>query len=142
MNKKNRLTVGLGAIAIALLLSACAAKPPEDVTIKGSVHAVDSINPDSLGRPSPLLSDSADATLGADLLGVESFLLAPGDTKPYEGEFDPQTRFIGVIAGYRDIHQAQWRAVVEMPEKSLLKLGKRGGIRIKADSLAISVTVE
>jgi type VI secretion system protein VasD len=80
------------------------------------------------------LSDSADATLGADL--------APGDTKPYEGEFDPQTRFIGVIAGYRDIHQAQWRAVVEMPEKSLLKLGKRGGIRIKADSLAISVTVE
>jgi type VI secretion system protein VasD len=162
MNKKNRLTVGLGAIAMALLLSACAAKPPEDVTIKGSVHAVDSINPDSLGRPSPLLvkvfqlgavdkfeaadyfalSDSADATLGADLLGVESFLLAPGDTKPYEGEFDPQTRFIGVIAGYRDIHQAQWRAVVEMPEKSLLKLGKRGGIRIKADSLAISVTVE
>ena len=162
MNKKNRLTVGLGAIAMALLLSACAAKPPEDVTIKGSVYAVDSINPDSLGRPSPLLvkvfqlgavdkfeaadyfalSDSADATLGADLLGVESFLLAPGDTKPYEGEFDPQTRFIGVIAGYRNIHQAQWRAVVEMPEKSLLKLGKRDGIKIKAESLAISVTVE
>jgi len=162
MNKKSRLTVGLGVIAMALMLSACASKPPEDVSIKGSVQAVDSINPDSLGRPSPLLvkvfqlgavdkfeaadyfalSDSADATLGADLLGVESFLLAPGDNKPYEGEFDPQTRFIGVIAGYRDIHQAQWRAVVEMPEKSLLKLGKRGGITIKADSLAISVTVE
>jgi type VI secretion system protein VasD len=162
MNKKNRLTVGLGAVAMALLLSACAAKPPEDVSIKGTVEAVDSINPDGMGRPSPLLikvfqlnaidkfeaadyfalSDSAEATLGADLLGVESIRLAPGDRKPYEGEFDPQTRFIGVIAGFRNIHQAKWRAVVEMPEKSMLKLGKRGAVHIKADSLAISVSVE
>jgi type VI secretion system protein VasD len=162
MNKKNRVTVGLGVIAMAMLLSACAAKPPEDVSIKGTLEAVENVNPDPTGRPSPLLvkvfqlaavdkfeaadyfalSDAAEATLGADLLGVESVLLAPGDRKPYEGEFDPQTRFIGVIAGYRDIHQAKWRAVVEMPEKSMLKLGKRGGVRIKADSLAISVNVE
>ena len=162
MNNKNRATVGFGVIAIALLLSACAAKPPEDVSIKGTLEAVESVNPDGTGRPSPLLvkvfqlsavdkfeaadyfalSDAAEATLGADLLGVESVLLAPGDRKPYEGEFDPQTRFIGVIAGFRDIHQAKWRAVVEMPEKSMLKLGKRGGVHIKADSLAISVNVE
>ena len=162
MDKKNRLTVGFGVVAITLILSACAAKPPEDVTVKGSVEAVDTINPDAAGRPSPLLvkvfqlgatdkfeaadffalSESAEAALGGDLLGVESFLLAPGDSKPYEGEFDPGTRFIGVIAGYRDIHHAQWRDIVEMPEKSMLKLGKRGAIKIKADSLAISVIVD
>jgi len=162
MDKKNRLAVRLGIVAMALLLSACAAKPPEDVSIKGSIAAVDSINPDALGRPSPLLikvfqlgavdkfqaadffalSDSAEATLGADLLGVESILLSPGDSKPYEGKFDPATRFIGVIAGFRDIHRAEWRAVVEMPAKSLLTLGKRGAVTIKADSLAVSVTVD
>ncbi len=162
MDKKNRLTVGFGVVATALMLTACAAKPPEDVSVKGSVEAVETINPDAAGRPSPLLvkvfqlgatdkfeaadffalSESAEATLGGDLLGVESFLLAPGDSKPYEGKFDPGTRFIGVIAGYRDIHRAQWRDIVEMPEKSMLKLGKRGAIKIKADSLAISVTVD
>lgn len=162
MNKKNRLTVGFGVVTMVLILSACAAKPPEDVTVKGSVEATDTINPDAAGRPSPVLvkvfqlgatdkfeaadffalSESAEATLGADLLGVESILLAPGDTKPYDGEFDPGTRFIGVIAGFRDIHRAQWRDVVEMPEKSMLKLGKRGSIRIRAESLSVSVSVE
>jgi len=143
-------------------LAACAAKPPEDVQLKGSVQAVESVNPDSLGRPSPLqikifqlgakdkfeaadyfaLSDASEATLGADMLGVQAMMLTPGDHRPYEGEFDPATKFIGVIAGYRDIHQAEWRAIVEMPEKSLMKMGKRGGVTIKADSLAISVTVD
>jgi len=144
------------------MLASCAAKPPEDVEIKGSIEAVDSVNPNSLGRPSPLLvkvfqlgardkfeaaeyfdlSDAAEATLGPDMLGVQSVMLAPGERRPYEGEFDPQTRFIGVIAGYREIHQAQWRSIIEMPEKSILKLMKRGGITIKADSLAISISVE
>ncbi len=162
MNRKNRLTVGFGIAAVALMLCACASKPPADVNIKGSIAAVDSINPDALGRPSPLLvkvfqlgavdkfeaadyfalSESAEATLRGDLLGVETILLSPGDNKPYEAKFDPATRYIGVIAGFRDIHQAEWRAVVEMPAKSMLKLGKRGAVSIKADSLAISLSVD
>lgn len=149
-------------IAASFALVSCAAKPPEDVQIKGSIEAVESVNPDSLGRPSPLqvkifqlgakdkfeaadyfaLADASEATLGADMLGVQAMMLSPGEHKPYEGEFDPATRFIGVIAGYREIHQAEWRAVVEMPEKSLMKMMKRGGVIIKADSLAISITVD
>lgn len=162
MTDRNRIFAKLLVLVAAFALVACAAKPPEDVQIKGSIEAVASVNPDSLGRPSPLqvkifqlsakdkfeaadyfaLSDASEATLGADMLGVQAMMLSPGDHKPYEGEFDPATRFIGVIAGYREIHQAQWRAIVEMPEKSLLKLNKRGGVTIKADSLAISVKVD
>ena len=162
MNHQNRTFATLLVIAASFTLVSCAAKPPEDVQIKGSIEAVESVNPDSLGRPSPLqvkifqlgakdkfeaadyfaLADSSEATLGADMLGVQAMMLSPGEHKPYEGEFDPATRFIGVIAGYREIHQAQWRAVVEMPEKSLMKMMKRGGVIIKADSLAISVTVD
>ena len=162
MTDRSRVVTRLVAGAVMFTLAACAAKPPEDVQVKGSVQAVESVNPDSLGRPSPLqikifqlgakdkfeaadyfaLSDASEATLGADMLGVQAMMLTPGDHRPYEGEFDPATKFIGVIAGYRDIHQAEWRAIVEMPEKSLLKMGKRGGVTIKADSLAISVTVD
>jgi type VI secretion system protein VasD len=152
----------LATITVPLLLAGCAAKPPEDVRIRGSITAVDSVNADSIGRPSPIqiriyqlatadkfssadffaLSDTPEATLGADMLGVESIMLTPGETRPYEAEYDPGTRFIGVTAGYREIHQAQWRAVVEMPEKSIMNLMRRGGVIIKADSLAVSVVVD
>jgi type VI secretion system protein VasD len=162
MTDRNRSIASLMLIAACFTLVACAAKPPEDVQIKGSIEAVASVNPDSLGRPSPLqvkifqlgakdkfeaadyfaLADAPEATLGADMLGVQAMMLTPGEHRPYEGEFDPGTRYIGVIAGYREIHQAQWRAVVEMPERSLMKLMKRGGVIIKADSLAISVIVD
>jgi type VI secretion system protein VasD len=162
MNHQNSTFATLLLIAASLTLASCAAKPPEDVQIKGSIEAVATVNPDSQGRPSPLqvkifqlgakdkfeaadyfaLAESAEATLGADMLGVQAMMLSPGEHKPYEGEFDPATRFIGVIAGYREIHQAEWRAIVEMPEKSLMKMMKRGGVIIKADSLAISVAVD
>ena len=162
MNHQCRATAMLLVIAASFALVSCASKPPEDVQIKGSIEAVESVNPDSQGRPSPLqvkifqlgardkfeaadyfaLADASEATLGADMLGVQAMMLSPGEHKPYEGEFDPATRFIGVIAGYREIHQAEWRAVVEMPERSLMKMMKRGGVIIKADSLAISVAVD
>jgi len=152
----------IGFIAVTLLVVGCAGKPPEDVRIRGSIEAVESVNPDGVGRPSPLqikifqlsakdkfeaaeffaLSDAPEATLGTDMLGVESIMLTPGDVRPYERDYDPETRFIGVIAGYREIHQATWRAVVEMPEKSIMNLMRRGGVVIKADSLAISVSVD
>ena len=162
MSFQNKTFATLLVIVASFTLASCAAKPPEDVQIKGSIETVATVNPDSLGRPSPLqikifqlgakdkfeaadyfaLAEASEATLGADMLGVQAMMLSPGERKPYEGEFDPATRFIGVIAGYREIHQAQWRAIVEMPEKSLMKMMKRGGVIIKADSLAISVTVD
>lgn len=158
-NNKSGLGV-IGSAAIMMFLAACASKPPEDVSLTGSIQTVADVNPDALGRPSPLqikvfqlaatekfeqadyfeLADAGEATLGADLLGVQAVMMAPGETRPYEGEFDPQTRFIGVIAGYRDIHQAKWRAIAPMPEKSVMKLMRRGGVKITADRLAISIS--
>lgn len=160
MASSKRAVMALVVISMLTMLGACASKPPEDVVLKGSVQAVANVNPDSEGRPSPLvikvfqlkagdkfasadffpLFDDAQATLGADLLAVEEIMLAPGDIRPYEGKFDPQTRFIGVIAAYRDINQAQWKTMLEMPEKGLLDFFKGDGLQIKADSLAISVS--
>ena len=143
-----------------LMMAACASKPPEDVTIKGSLQAVDDVNPDGNGRPSPLvvkifqlkgkdkfeqadffeLFEEAEATLKTDLLDVEDVMLAPGEYKSYEGKFDPATRFVGVIGAYRDIHQAEWKSIIEMPEKSVMKFLKRSPLTIKAESLSITVS--
>lgn len=155
--------VAVLGMAMAFILTAgCASGPPADVAIRGSITAVDDVNPDATGRPSPLmiriyelaatdkfdsaeffdLTDNAEATLGADLLGVEPIMIAPGEARPYDAEYDANTRYIGVIAGFRDIHQATWRATVEMPGRSITNLMRRGGLVIRADRLAISVTVD
>ena len=162
MRRLTSNVVVLGAVVALALTAGCASGPPPDVNIRGSITTVDDVNPDATGRPSPLmiriyqlastekfdnaeffdLTDNAEATLGADLLGVEQLMLSPGEAQPYDAEYDANTSFIGVIAGYRDIHQATWRATVEMPGRSITNLMRRGGIVIRADRLAISVTVD
>lgn len=155
---------GLKIISFAgvlALLSACASAPPEDVVIKGSMHAVETVNPDVQGRPSPLVIkiyqlkakdkfeladffpvfDQPEATLGADMLGVEDVMMTPGESRPYEGAVDPNTRFIGVVGAYRDINQAQWKSVVPLPEKNILKFWQRNSLTIKADRLTIGVSL-
>ena len=151
----------IGIAGILVLLSACASGPPEDIVLKGSIQAVETVNPDVQGRPSPLvikiyqlkakdkfeladffaLFDQADATLGADMLGVEDVMMTPGEVRPYEGVVDPNTRYIGIVGAYRDINQAQWRAVVPMPEKNILKFLRRNPLTISAERLAISASV-
>jgi type VI secretion system protein VasD len=151
----------IGIAGILVLLSACASGPPEDIVLKGSMQAVATANPDGQGRPSPIvikiyqlkakdkfeladffaLFDQAEATLGADMLGVEDVMMTPGEVRPYEGAVDPNTRFIGVVGAYRDINQAQWKALVPMPEKNILKFMKRNSLTISAERLAISVSV-
>ena len=42
-------------LALTALLGACASGPPEDVVLRGSVEAVDTVNPDGQGRASPLV---------------------------------------------------------------------------------------
>ena len=155
--------VALGVVVSFALTAGCASgRPPEDVKIRGSITAVETVNPDSTGRPSPLmiriyelsatdkfdtaeffeLTDNPEAALGTDLLGVEPIMLSPGESRPYDAEYDPNTRYIGVVAAFRDIHQAEWRATVEMPGRSITNLMRRGGVIIRAERLAISVAVD
>jgi len=162
MGNSGRIYRAIMIVTSIMLITACAAKPPEDIVVKGSLQAVDNVNPDAKGRASPLvvkifqlkskdkfesadffpLFDQADATLGEDLLAVEDQMLAPGELRSYEGKFDPATRYIGVIAAYRDINQAHWKDIIEMPEKSLVKFLKKRVVKIDAQSLAINISVD
>jgi type VI secretion system protein VasD len=141
------------AAALALGLAGCGSKPAR---ISGVIEAAAGINPSVSQRASPLLlrvyelkSATAfnaaafvslyqrdQAELGADLLGREEFMLAPGESRSYAKTLAADTRFLGVVAAYRDVERARWRAVVPVAP------GEKQEIVIRADALAVQATMK
>jgi len=137
----------LAALGVALLLSACGSAPPKPASVTGTVEASAQVNPSASKRPSPILIrvyelksvatfNGADfmslyqrdqAELGGDLLAKEEFVLNPGEIKTFAKTLAPDTRFIGVVAAYRDLEHAKWRTVVpvqpNVPQKVTVKAG-------------------
>jgi len=124
--------------AAALAVTACSSAPDPTV-VAATIPAEENLNPDATGRPSPLvirvyelkalsafkdadffsLWDSDQQTLGADLTSREEMVLRPGDTNSVQRITKPETRFIGVVAAYRDLERAVWRASMPVtPEKT------------------------
>ena len=134
----SRSRARLGALLLAALaLAACksAPPPPAPTIVRISVNALDGANPDHAGRPSPVVVrvyelkttaafDSADfftlygkeqATLGGDLNAKNEFMLKPGDSRSVEQTVQPGTKFVAVVAAYRDIERSRWRASAPVP---------------------------
>ncbi|WP_341317025.1 type VI secretion system lipoprotein TssJ [Paraburkholderia sp. IMGN_8] len=124
-------------VLMLVLASGCKSPPPPPppTAVKVSVAVLAAANPDSSGRPSPIVVrvyelkstaafDSADfftlygkdqATLGADLNAKSEFLLRPGESRSFEQTVQPGTKFIAVVAAYRDIERSRWRATAPVP---------------------------
>lgn len=118
-------------VAAVLSLGACGSSTPDPTTVSMSITATGSINPNSSSEPSPVVlriyqlkSDSAfkaaefseifysdRKVLGGDLLGQKEYNLKPGDKLTYDDTVSPETRYVGVVAGFRDIDNATWRAL-------------------------------
>jgi len=121
--------------------------------MEAQVEASEDLNPDYDGQASPLvvrmyqlksavafnnatffaLYDSDVAELGDDLEGTEELELRPGDKLELEREFKPDTRFVGFIAGYRDIDNASWRAIAE------LETGETNDFKIAFNRLEVKI---
>ena len=146
--------VSLIALAMLVLLSACAGAPKKE-TMDMQVTATADVNPDMQGRPSPIilhimelssdeqfsrldymgLTQPSGAGLGADLLGKNQLVLQPGDTKALPMELNPMTSAIGLVAGYRDIDNAAWRKVIPITQ------GSTKGISITLEQTQITTSV-
>jgi type VI secretion system protein VasD len=133
---------GAWALACALLLSGCAAlfgnsQPPakEATDLEIQIEAAALLNPDDNGRPSPLLVrvyelrndalfQDADffglyntdkTVLQGDMLSVDQFILRPGESRSLRRKSNLQAGAVGVLAAYRDLPNATWRALVRLP---------------------------
>lgn len=87
------------------------------------------VNPDQAGRPSPIvvrvfelrslaafqradffsLWEKDRELLGGELINREEYVLSPGERKPFNRQIQADTRYIGVIAAFRDLQRASWR---------------------------------
>lgn len=92
------------------------------------------INPDFDGRPSPViikvyelasktvfenqdffaLYDSPETILRTDLLKKDELVFEPGQRNEYRMALQPATKAVAIVAAYRDIEGARWRAVVDV----------------------------
>lgn len=135
----------LGCVGwVWLMLSGCGAtEAVSDVftTITKAdivVQASDNVNPDINGRPSPILIriyqlkssvafNNADffalydrdvAELGADFVARDDLDLKPGDIKALERTFTDDTKYLGIIAAYRNIDNAVWKKTIAIEPDS------------------------
>ena len=144
--------------SVVAMLAACAGPspvPPKPTVVAATLQASANVNPDVRKRASPVVVrlyelkssaafDAADflslyerdqATLAAEMGSREEFTLRPGDNQPWEKTVGPDVRFIGVIAAFRDIERARWKALVPV------KPNARNVVTIRADDIAIAGSV-
>jgi type VI secretion system protein VasD len=145
---------------IGLALVGCAdipipfAKPkPIPTAIQAKVVASPQANPDARKRPSPVVVrvyelksraqfDSADFItlferdkdlLGSELVVRDEFVLRPGETRDIVRQPGPDTKFLAVLVGFRDLEKARSRAVAAVEPNAI----NRWVIKIEPLSVAI-----
>ena len=61
------------------------------------------------------LQQQADELLGDQLLAYDSLMVQPEQTQQLESAGHVEARYVGIVAGYRELNQSQWRLVVPLP---------------------------
>ena len=137
MTLRHRPSILIAACAVMLVTIACASSPPKPARTRLTVAATADTNPDANGRPSPVvvrvyqlkadvsfnaaeffaLFDDEMKVLGPDLIGRNEYTVAPSERRTLELDVSADAKFVGVIAAYRDIRNAQWRTIVQAPLK-------------------------
>jgi type VI secretion system protein VasD len=116
------------------------AAPPEAKTKASMTLAASAdTNPDGTGRASPVvvrvyqlktdaafkgaeffaLFDDDQKVLGQELISRDEFVLAPSEKRTIDVAVSRDTRFVGAVAAFRDIRNAQWRGLVPAPRAGL-----------------------
>ncbi len=127
----------VAAVAVSALVTACET-PPKPTQAAYNITATADLNPDADGRASPVvfriyelkssgifesadffaLYDNEAATLGQELVGRKEYQIQPSESRSMTEKLQPATRMIGVIAAYRELDMAKWRAVVPIQENA------------------------
>ena len=116
----------------------CAKGPPKPAKATVTLAAAADTNPDASGRASPVvvrvyqlktdtiftgadffaLFDDDQKVLGPELIGRDEFVVAPSEKRTVDMAVSRTARFVGIVAAFRDIRNAQWRVVVPAPLKN------------------------
>ena len=150
------------ALAVAVSLASvvgCSHTPAKPSPATASITVAADVNPDSTGRPSPILIrlyelkdqgnfdqsdyfalvDKESDTLGATLVAPhEEYQMQPGEKKSLEIKIPAEAHFIGVTAGYRDLPNSKWRSFTPVTGGAIFKVK----LSIDVGRAAVNVRVE
>jgi type VI secretion system protein VasD len=116
------------------------APPPRPAPAALTIAASADTNPDATGRPSPVvvrvyqlkgdvafsgaeffpLFDDDQKVLGAELISRDEYVLAPAERRIVEVAVSDDARFVGAVAAFRDIRNAEWRVLVPATRNGML----------------------
>ena len=148
--------IRFASLAALLFLAGCASAPKPD-PLKITLDTHENVNPDVRGRPSPVsvkffalksiaafnaadffsMFEDEQKALGADLVNTEVIQLRPGEKLQLDRSLPPETRYLGVVAAFRDIERSQWRASLPVPAKE-----KPSRILIQLDINKVQIEAE
>jgi type VI secretion system protein VasD len=152
----------LVCFAFCAVLGGCASSRNTDsVQLRTRLTASTDLNPDGSGRPSPVvvrvfelrtesefngaeffaLYEREKQALSATLVGSQELVLQPGETRQLYLTVPRETRYVGVVAAYRDIRGARWRAVARAPRKTWTDVFSRDVITIGAGRSGITLAI-
>ena len=140
----------------SLALAACGVKPilaPKPKVLTVDVLAAVNLNPSASGRPSPVvvriyelkaaapfesadfvsLFDKDQSTLGSDVIARDEFVLSPGESMAIKRDLTADSKFIAVMAAFRDLERAKWRAVVP------LVAGQDNALSVRLNASTLSI---
>ena len=72
--------------------------------------------------------------LANDIVTREEFVIRPGDTQTIDKLLPPETQAIGVMAAFRDLNRAQWRAL------AILAPAKDNTVVIELEDVMVKTT--
>lgn len=147
----------LASLFLCVTLAACGGgmfkKSPTSLVI--TMAANDQLNPNADGESSPVvvrvyelksvqafnqaeffqLYDDDTKTIGADLVAKDEYEIAPGTTKKIKKTTPDDTAYVAVLAGFRDIDSATWRASAPVTKN------KENIVTINLSALAVTLSV-
>jgi type VI secretion system protein VasD len=162
MTKRSIFIISLAAAGLigSAMLAGCSSTARQ-VPIPYAIvlNADPQVNPDMNDRPSPIqvtvyelkspgtfqsrdyyaLQGDPQTALGKDLLNVDQVIVKPGETQTVERSGNPDARVVGIVAGYRDLENSQWRLVIPLPEAQNTNIYKVWQFSPNEEKIQISV---
>ncbi|MHC8364347.1 type VI secretion system lipoprotein TssJ [Pseudomonas sp. ZT5P21] len=151
----------LTAFAALALLAGCSSLSPYSHVTKLNLKLTgsDQLNPDLNGRPSPIvvrlfelkhpvtfenadffsLYERAKESLAPDLVASEELELRPGETIELKLSVEEGSRYVGILAAYRDLPETKWRYTVQVTPVEVTEADltlDQAGIRNSNETLA------
>jgi type VI secretion system protein VasD len=151
------IVAAIGLLAGLSILLGCAGGSRDPTTVTLLLSGEPTINPAPDGRPSPIVVrvyqlksntafDAADffqlydgeaAILKENLLGRDEIVVTPSSKQTLVREFKPEAHYVGVLAAFRNLDGATWRASAKVAPKKKTEVQVHLGTRsvaLKSDA--------